>query len=139
MAVRTKGRRKIVVDGRHYIWRVADSNDPGGRLYWSHELRIIAEDRSLYIVYPLNPCGPSKISDGIYVPAQEEPPFVFFTDKETKRLSEKAYQGIYSLCRCPRFEREDGAITPQSVKDLIQWCSTDSEPRIRVDWKNRLI
>jgi hypothetical protein len=85
MAVQTKGRRKIVVDGQRYIWHVTTSDDPGGRVYWSYEVRIISEDRGLYIVYPLNPYKPTRISEyeGIYQPAQDEPPFVYVSDRRT--------------------------------------------------------
>ncbi len=135
MAVRTRGRRKIVVDGRRYIWFVAKPSDYM-HIYWNYELRVVSEDKQLYIIYPLNPHTAHIISiyEGIDIPAHDEPPLVFVSGKEIGTMPH--YDIKY---RCPRFERDDGAITPQSVKDLIQWCLSDGEPRIRVDWKNRPI
>ncbi|MBI5930898.1 MAG: hypothetical protein HY862_16430 [Chloroflexi bacterium] len=121
MVAETKRRRKIVVDGRSYMWRIKDSNDPAGWLCWSYELVVASEDRRFYANYPILPKG--------------ELPFIWITGKEFKPTPPHPDNKY----RCPRFEREDGAITPQSVKGLIQWCLSDGEPKIRVDWNNKPI
>ncbi|MBZ0317602.1 MAG: hypothetical protein K8L91_14365 [Anaerolineae bacterium] len=123
MVAETKRRRKFIADEHVYVWHIQESGDPGGPLYWSYQVRVITEDRSGNIIYPL-------LSKG-------ESPFVVLYGKRFEHLLDGTRQSV--LFRCPRFERENGAITPQSVKDLIQWCLSDSEPRIRVNWKNQPI
>ncbi len=123
MVAETKRRRRIIVDEDVYLWHIQKSSDPGGPIYWYYQVRIITEDRGGNIIYPL-------LSKG-------ESPFVVLYGKRFEHLLDSTGQSI--LFRCPRFERDDGAITPQSVKDLIQWCLSDGEPRIWVDWKNRAV
>ncbi len=109
MAVRTKGRRKIVVDGRHYIWYVTERHDTGG-----DELRVVAGDKSIHATYPML----SRF------------PLVFLSGKGI------AEDFRHHWVRCPRFEIES-AITPQSVKNLIQWALSNDKQLIRVDyWGN---
>lgn len=60
MAVRTKGRRKIMVDGNRYIWYVALDYDSPYYL-----LHISSEDKSFIITHPLNMNSPYIISKGL--------------------------------------------------------------------------
>lgn len=60
MAVRTKGRRKIMVDGNRYIWYVALDYDSPYYL-----LHISSEDKSFIITHPLNTNSPYIISKGL--------------------------------------------------------------------------
>lgn len=111
MAVRTKGRRKIVVDDRRYVWYVTERwDDPGD------ELRVVSEDKSFHATYPLF----------------TEVPFIMLSGRQI----EEAFQR--GCLRCPRFEIGE-SITPQSVKNLIQWALSNDKELIRVDWMGRLI
>ena len=48
MAVRTKGRRKIICNGKKYIWHIKPGYDDP--YHWLH---IMAEDKSFYMICPL--------------------------------------------------------------------------------------
>lgn len=69
MAVSTKGRRKIVCDGRKYVWYVLT----GDRDYWERVssndwetpfLHIVSEDKALILTIPLNAPTPYAVSKG---------------------------------------------------------------------------
>lgn len=50
MAVRTKGRRKIIVNNQLYIWYVSEH----GTEWYHHILHIVSADKKLILNYPLD-------------------------------------------------------------------------------------
>ncbi len=107
MSVRTKGRRKIIVNEKKYVWYVKlDSESP------YHVLNIISEDKKLIISCPLETNTPYVISKGMV-----------FQGKPTD-----GYWGRYLLPFCvPQI------ITPQFVADVIRWA-TQGKQAIKVVW-----
>ena len=99
MGVRTKGRRKIVVDGEDYVWYVAENDDGPGVV-----LHVASQDKKLAVMYPLY----DEIGQQYIVILGER-----FTGAETG--------GPWKRFVCPQFE-SDGVVTPKHVRDLILWC-----------------
>jgi hypothetical protein len=106
MGVRTKGRRKLDIDGRLYVWWIHEDPDGAGPV-----LHVVSKDKKLIVMYAL--CQP-KGEDYVVVLGSE------FAGAETG--------GVWRRFRSPSWV-EDGAVSPRTVRDLIKWCQTDTEPR----------
>ncbi len=101
MSIRTKGRRKILVGGRKYIWYVG-FEDPG----YDH-LNVVSDDKYLILSCPLRTGKrPYVISKGR----------IF----QTRRTS-----GHWERYLLP-FDVPD-AITPKFVEELIGWAVEGTE------------
>lgn len=107
MGIRTKGRRKIVVNEKNYVWYVKlDDESP------YHILNIISEDKKLIISCPIQNNTPYVISKGL-----------MFQDKYADGCWKR-----YLLPFCiPQI------ITPQFVSEVIQW-TTQGEQAVKVVW-----
>lgn len=97
MSIRTKGRRKIIVGGRKYIWYVALDDDER-----RNALNIVSDDKYLILCCPLGVETAAVISKGRIFQAKE-------TDGVWKR-----YQ--------PPFYIPD-IITPKIVEKIIVWAT----------------
>ncbi|MBQ8967642.1 hypothetical protein [Ruminococcus sp.] len=95
MAIRTKNRRRITVDGKEYIWYVMPEKEGG----W-HILHICDHDKDMRIRAPLSP-------DKSY--GKIERPFCFVSFNDDKKS-----QGDFLL----PFE-VPAAVTPSVVKAII--------------------
>lgn len=81
-------------------------------------LQVVSADKHVIVAYPL---------------AQQEPKrFLTVRGKEIGGLQREDGRDVH--VRCPRFEREDGAVTPSGVQALIEWVLAEDEPRIKVVW-----
>lgn len=117
MGVAKRGRRRIVVGQRKYVWYVAEGLDwvP----YRKAVLHVLSEDKRLMVAYPLE---------------QE-------TATRTLRVMGPQLGGVVRHdgssvhVRCPRFELEDWTVGPRVVKELIEWVLDDELPRTFVDWE----
>lgn len=108
MGVRTKGRRKLDIDGRRYVWWVQEDRDGAGPV-----LHVVSEDKRLIVMYALwQPVG----EDYVVVLGSE------FAGAETG--------GCWERFRSPSWI-ERGAVSPRTVRGLIEWCQSDAEPRAR--------
>ncbi len=110
MGVKTKGRRKIIVNDRMYLWSVAlDYDSP------YYVLNIVSEDKSFIISCPLESETPYIISKGNT-----------FQNKNTNGIWNR-----YLLPFCvPKI------ITPKFVSDVILW-STQSAQTAAVEWNGK--
>jgi hypothetical protein len=98
MGVSSKKRRKIVVNGRNFVWRVIDKL-PG------YSLQVISEDKHFIVEYPWMSYDPFSYLEVI--------------GKEFPGLP-KAGQCVERV-HCPQFGDLD-AITPGMVRRLIDWA-----------------
>lgn len=118
MAVSAKSRRKLVVDGRKYLWYVKEDDDSV-----DHILYVLSDDKRFIVRYRL---------------AQpHEKSYVTVLGKEFYRVAGTG--GTWRRFRCPRWDSENGSITPDSVRRLIEWCMVSSEETTEVDWTGHVV
>ena len=110
MSVRTKGRRKIRVNNKKYIWYIELDYDSEHYI-----LNIISEDKSLIVACPLKMKNSYIISKGI----------IFQNEKK---------DGCWKRYLLPFFVPE--IITPKFVKELIFWAD-QGKNAIEVVWDGR--
>ena len=110
MAVSTKGRRKITVGGRPYVWFVSDNDEA----WWV--LTVISSDKKFLAKYALHQ------NEG------EEYAVIL-----GKQFAGAETGGSWRRFLCPRFATE--AVTPGDVRRLIEWCLDERLPRQEIDWK----
>ena len=110
MGITKKGKRKIVIDGRTYFWRGFNEQDQ--TTFDGDQIQLVAEDQSHTISYGL------QQDDG----------------KRFAAIRLRHEQG--SIClECPKFEDQNGIITPSGIRKLVEWCKTrpdDSNLRVLV-------
>ena len=96
MAISAKGKRRISVDGRVYLWRVFNEYDQS----WFDcvQVTVAAMDQELFLHY------------GMEQPEERRTAMV------TRGRPERS-----ARIPCPRFEGEDGLLTPRGVRQLIEW------------------
>ena len=106
--VRAKGRRKISVLGRHYVWYVLSGEND--RDYWERVssndwgtpfLHIISEDKRLILTIPLNAPTPYAVSKG-------------------RKFQGKPTSGCWERYTLP-FDIPE-SITPRFVSEVIEWA-----------------
>ena len=107
MSIRTKGRRKIIVNDQSYFWYVAPDDDSPYNV-----LHIVSDDKYLILSCPLRTKTAYVISKGR-----------IFQTKET--------DGTWNRYTLP-FEIPD-MITPKFVEKLIVW-STQNSDAIPIQW-----
>ena len=105
--VKTKGRRKIVVQGRRYVWYVlagdydywhrVESNDRATPL-----LHIISEDKRLILTLPLNAPEPYAVSKG-------------------REFQGKPASGCWERYLLPFGLPK--SVTPRFVAEVIEWAN----------------
>lgn len=112
MSVRTKNRRKIIVDNRLYLWYVAlDNNSPYCIFH------IVSDDKSVILDCPLKAETSYIISKGRIFQNQD-------TDGKWHRY--------FLPFRIPEI------ITPQFVREIIEW-SVQNDEATEVAWNGRNI
>ena len=106
--VRAKGRRKIAVQGRRYVWYVLSGEND--RDYWERVssndwgtpfLHIISEDKYIILTIPLNAPTPYAVSKG-------------------REFQGKSTSGCWERYIMP-FELPE-SITPRFVAEVIEWA-----------------
>jgi hypothetical protein len=96
MAISVKGKRRISVNERVYLWHVFDEHDQG--MFDGVQVWVAAMDQQLFLRYGL-----------------QQP-----TDSRTALICRG--RGAPNVrAACPRFEGEDGILSSQGVRDLIVW------------------
>jgi len=116
MAVSKRQRRRIVVEGKPYVWWIAPDEDAADAL----TLTVASERRGLFVRYALaqaehrrhvSVCGPRFRA-------------VAGCGGSTRRF------------RCPAFGRV-GEVRPADVAQLIRWATDAGEPPTEVDGEGR--
>ena len=115
MAVKTKGRRKIVVADRPFVWYVGDDRDSN-----DHILHVVSHDKAFSVNYHLE--QPEQIRHLAVV------------GREFPGLADAGR--CWKRVLCPRFE-EGGAVTPSGVRRLIEWCLTAERELVEVDYRGQ--
>lgn len=100
MAIRSRRRRKIEVDGQSFIWFVRQESDYAGR----ETLYIVSQDKQMNVRFPL--------------PSPHEIPTVVVVGR--KFGGSQADDGCWRYFRAPEVLRES-AIAPSLVRALIEW------------------
>ncbi len=98
LAVSTKGRRKIICNGKEYVWYVKEDNDYCGKL----TLTIISQHKSVHLLYPLEENDLNIINN--YGKT--------FQDYSLKEISK---------CYISLIEKAN-PVTPKFVSDIINWA-----------------
>lgn len=97
MAISAKGKRRISVNGRAYLWHIFDEYDQGA--FDGVQIMVAAVDKALFLRYGLH--QPDTSRTALILPGPGAP---------TMRAA------------CPRFEGEDQVMTPRGVCKLIDWA-----------------
>lgn len=102
MAISEKGKRRITVEGRRYLWWVFDEYDQGW--FDGPQVNVATPEQDLFIRYGLQQQDERRCAWVRY--RQDEP--------------------VQKLC--PQFEQEEGILTPKDIRSLILWAlSTDED------------
>ncbi|HZS05141.1 MAG TPA: hypothetical protein VFD58_09930 [Blastocatellia bacterium] len=109
MGVATRKRRKIVVNGRKFVWQVIDRM-PG------YVLQVISEDKHFLVEYPLGNHDPYCLLDVM--------------GGELPGLPDAGHCTL--RIHCPQFGDERSA-TSSTVRRLIEWCLYSERKLIPVD------
>ena len=117
MGVATKGRRKIDVNGRRFVWHVCEDEDSPGLV-----LHVASQDKRLLVHYHLGQ------PEGQRVVTVIGPEFGGVPDAG----------GCHRRFLCPSWE-VGGRVAPAAVRRLVLWCLSDVEERVERDWTGRLI
>ena len=107
MSVRTKGRRKIVVNEKEYIWYVKEDFDSPYMI-----LNVCSIDKKIILAIPLKTQVSYVISKGIY------------------------FQGRKTSGNWERYKYDLGipeSITPIFVKKCIEWA-VDGRDAEKIEW-----
>jgi hypothetical protein len=112
MAISTKKRRKIQLDGRPFIWWVAPDLESAG----VPTLHICSSDKRFHVHYPL---GPETALRHLVVLGPEFPPL-------------QDAGGCRVRVRAPAWE--DQIITPAVVRQIVAWGLDATKSVQRVTW-----
>ncbi len=112
MGVRKKGRRKISVGGKEYIWYVETDYDSP-----YHILNIVSGDKQLILACPIDAKTPYLISKG-------------------KVFQNKNTSGCWNRYLLP-FDIPE-SVTPSFVSKVIEWAMHDVNTEI-VKWNGKNI
>ena len=116
MGARKQGRRRLQVGETMFLWEV--SVDPDFELTWyGHVLKVVAEDKSIIVHYHLD---------------QSES--IRHVTLVRGKCGRHRTDGPWRRSRSPRWESNDGVMSPGSVRRLLDWCSAD-ELRVEVDYR----
>lgn len=110
MSIRTRKRRKIVVDDKLYVWYIEQDCDS---IYYL--LNIISNDKELILSVPLKTGMPYIVSKG------------------------RIFQNTKTSGRWERYKLPNAipdTITPKTVSEIIRW-STCGENAAALEWNGR--
>jgi hypothetical protein len=116
MAVSKKGRRKIVVGGRPYLWWVQDA-DPEFNSASTTALSVVSED--------------GRFGVRFFLGQPDERRFLIVLGREFQGRSDAG--GVWVRVRCPEFLTEKAA-TPAGVRRLIEWSMSPNQEFVRVNY-----
>ena len=111
MGARKKGRHKLDVEGRAFIWYVKPDDDSAAFI-----LHVLSDDKRFIVRYELL--------------QQEARRHLTVIGKEFGRVSGTG--NCWRRFRCPGWEK-DGVITPSSVRNLVDWSQQTNVATQEVD------
>lgn len=101
MAISKKGKRKITINSRKYLWWVFNEYDQTE--FDGNQVKLIAEDQKIYFKY-----GLEQIDDKRYI--------VIALDQNRYKVH------LY----CPKFEDDKGLILPSGLNKMVQWVINEN-------------
>jgi hypothetical protein len=117
MSVRKKGRRRLVVADRVFIWWVCESEPD----CWVGEvLTVASEDGHFFVRF--------------YLGQEPERRFLVVQGSEFAGLPDAGRYWI--RVECPEWQSGPG-IQPSDVRKLIDWSFSPDQPRFRVDYRGQ--
>lgn len=116
MTICRKKRRRIVVNGREYLWYVAPDPDE----FDVPTLTVVSSDRRLFLRYSL---------------LQAEERHVVVIGPEFRGVE---VGGTWRRFRCPAFGTLE-TIAPGDVRQVIEWAIMREQLPVEVDWQGRLL
>ena len=112
MTISRKGRRRIIVNARQYLWYVAPDEDD----CFEPMLTVVSTDRRVFLRY--------------HITQSDDVRFVMVLGPE---FCVPGCGGPWRRFRCPEFGSPD-SITPKDVRALIEWALRPGESPAEVDW-----
>ena len=113
MAIASKRRRRITVNREQYLWYVAEDEEGAAMV-----LQVISTDKRFIAKYQIG-----QPMDRSYIVILG------------KRFAGAKTGGPWRRFLCPQFVLD--AVTPQSVRKLIEWCLDESLTRREICWHSR--
>jgi hypothetical protein len=117
MGTSKKKRNKLNIADRLYLWYVKQDDDSD-----SYILHVVSDDKRFIIHYHLQ--------------QQESDRHLIVLGKEFGRVAGTG--NCWRRFRCPAWENE-GAITPSSVKKLIEWSQQTNSTTEEVNYMGQVI
>lgn len=116
MALATRGRRSITVDGREYYWWVKNFDDD---FIGTPTLTVASKQRGLYVRYGQ---------------AQDERRYAVVLGPVFRGI--EGLGGAWRRFFCPRFGNEM-TIGPRDVAAFIRWCTASDGKVVEFDWRGK--
>jgi hypothetical protein len=116
MAIATKNRRKLTIGEQVFVWYICDDYDSADMV-----LHVVSQDKKFIVNYHLGQPSDTR--------------HLIVLGKEFRGLSKVGAGWIRVLC--PEWEK-DSIVTPAGVRGLIQWCLTEKNNLMRIDWTGRI-
>jgi hypothetical protein len=117
MGIAKKRRKKIIVEGRTYLWWVQDDRDSNDMV-----LHVASQDKAFLVQYHLN--------------QPEHTRHLIILGRTFAGVPDAGGPWVRVLCPC---WETAGAIRPSAVQQLIDWASDASQTRTRVDWQGQVV
>lgn len=119
MAVSTRGRHKLQLADRQYLWWVQQA-DPEYNCDSTTTLAVASQDGRFFVRF--------------YLGQPSERRFLIVIGREFCGLPDAG--GPWIRIRCPEWQAGVN-ITPAAVRRLIEWCQDADRPLVRVDCVGR--
>jgi hypothetical protein len=119
MAIRKKGRRKLVIGGRLFVWWVCECEPD---CWLGAVLTVASEDGRFFVRF--------------YLGQEPDRRYLVVQGKELAGLPDAG--GCWIRVQCPEWQSGPG-VRPSDVWRLIDWCLSAGEPRVRMDYRGHLL
>jgi hypothetical protein len=116
MAVSKKGRRKLVMGDRLYLWWVCDS-DPECNSASTLALNVASEDGRFFVRF--------------YLSQPPERRYLIVRGREFEGLPDAG--GCWIRVRYPEWQAGP-SVTPADVRRLVEWCTSTDRALVRVNY-----
>ena len=129
MSISKRGRRKITVNDRLYVWFITDREELGlyrlpdnTLLLLYHLLHIISDDKKFHVTYAM---GQHDLPEPYL-------PHLCVIGREFPHLLKA---GAYVATPC----WDDYNVTPRFVREIILWCLDENKSVVEVDRRGKAL
>ncbi len=119
MAVRKRGRRKLLVGDHLFVWWVCR----GEPEFWLGDVLTVASEKGHFVVR-------------FYLGQQPERRYLVVLGQEFGGLPDAG--GCWIRVQCPEWQSGPG-IRPADVRRLIEGCLSPTEPRVRMNYRGEVL